>query len=131
METAGLGYLVEHLDEEAPWNRTLSGGECQRLAFVRLMLHQPDIVVMDEATSALDPPSQEHLMTLVAERLPHTAIVSIAHRPELEAFHHRKLVFERRPGGSRLIGDSVLLPPPTGLLPRIVAWLRRFPTATA
>ncbi len=131
MATAGLGYLVEHLDEDAPWNRTLSGGECQRLAFVRLMLHQPDIVVMDEATSALDPPSQEHLMTLVAERLPKTAIVSIAHRPELEAFHHRKLVFERRPGGSRLIDDSVLLPPPTGLLPRIAAWLRRFPMATA
>ena len=128
METAGLGYLVEHLDEEAPWNRTLSGGECQRLAFVRLMLHQPDIVVMDEATSALDPASQEHLMMLVAERLPHTTIVSIAHRPELEAFHHRKLVFERRPGGARLIGDSVLLPPPTGLLSRIFAWVRRFPT---
>jgi putative ATP-binding cassette transporter len=131
METAGLGYLVEHLDEEAPWNRTLSGGECQRLAFVRLMLHQPDIVVMDEATSALDPPSQEHLMMLVAERLPKTSIVSIAHRPELEAFHHRKLVFERRPGGSRLVDDSVLLPPPTGFLPRIVAWLHRFPTAKA
>lgn len=131
MATAGLGYLVEHLDHEAPWNRTLSGGECQRLAFVRLMLHQPDIVVMDEATSALDPPSQEHLMKLVAERLPHTAIVSISHRPELEAFHHRKLVFERRPGGSRLIDDSVLLPAPIGFLARIVAWLRRFPTATA
>jgi putative ATP-binding cassette transporter len=126
MKTAGLGYLVEHLDEEAPWNRTLSGGECQRIAFVRLLLHQPDIVVMDEATSALDPPSQEYLMKLVAERLPHTAIVSIAHRPELEAFHHRKLVFERRPGGSRMIGDSILPPLPTGLLALIAAWLRRF-----
>src|ERR1017187_8514678 len=131
MATVGLGYLVEHLDEEAPWNRTLSGGECQRLAFVRLLLHQPDIVVMDEATSALDPPSQEYLMKLVAERLPHTAIVSIAHRPELAAFHHRKLVFERRPGGSRMIDDSILLPSPIGLLARIVAWLRRFGTATA
>jgi putative ATP-binding cassette transporter len=57
--------------------------------------------------------------------------VRVAHRPELEAFHHRKLVFERRPGGSRLVGDSVLLPPPTGLFSRVVAWLRRFPTATA
>ena len=131
MKTAGLGYLVENLDEEAPWNRTLSGGECQRIAFVRLLLHQPDIVVMDEATSALDPPSQEYLMKLVAERLPHTAIVSIAHRPELEAFHHRKLVFERRPGGSRMIGDSILLPPTTGLLALIAAWLRRFWMRTA
>jgi putative ATP-binding cassette transporter len=65
-------------------------------------------------------------MKLVAERLPHTAIVSIAHRPELEAFHHRKLVFERRPGGSHMIGDSILLPPPTGLLALIAAWLHRF-----
>jgi putative ATP-binding cassette transporter len=96
-----------------------------------LLLHQPDIVVMDEATSALDPPSQEYLMKLVAERLPHTAIVSIAHRPELEAFHHRKLVFERRPGGSRMIGDSILLPPPTRLLALITAWLRRFWMRTA
>lgn len=127
MATAGLGYLVDHLDEVAPWNRTLSGGECQRLAFVRLMLHQPDIVVMDEATSALDPASQEHLMTLVAERLPNTAVISIAHRPELEAFHHRKLVFERRPGGARLVGDTVLLPPEAAFLPRIIDWLRRFP----
>jgi putative ATP-binding cassette transporter len=131
MTTVGLGYLVDHLDEESPWNRILSGGECQRLAFVRLMLHQPDIVVMDEATSALDPASQEHLMTMLTVRLPKTALVSITHRPELEAFHHRKLVFERRPGGARLIGDTVLLPPPHGFLPRIIAWLRRFPSPAA
>jgi putative ATP-binding cassette transporter len=95
------------------------------------MLHQPDIVVMDEATSALDPASQEHLMTMLTVRLPKTALVSITHRPELEAFHHRKLVFERRPGGARLIGDTVLLPPPHGFLPRIIAWLRRFPSPAA
>jgi vitamin B12/bleomycin/antimicrobial peptide transport system ATP-binding/permease protein len=131
MTTVGLGYLIAHLDEDSPWSRMLSGGECQRLAFVRLLLHQPDIVVMDEATSALDPPSQEHLMMLLAKRLPHTAVVSITHRPELEAFHHRKLTFERRPGGSRLVGDTVLMPPPHGFLPRIVAWLRRFPSPAA
>ena len=55
----GLGHLVDKLDdEEAAWDRTLSGGEQQRLAFARLFLHKPDIVVMDEATSALDPTSQ-------------------------------------------------------------------------
>jgi ABC-type thiamine transport system ATPase subunit len=51
-------------------DRTLSGGEQQRLAFARLFLHEPDIVVMDEATSALDPDSQAMLMNALAERLP-------------------------------------------------------------
>ena len=63
LEVVGLEHLVEKLDdEEAKWDRTLSGGEQQRLAFARLFLHEPDIVVMDEATSALDPDSQAMLM---------------------------------------------------------------------
>jgi ABC-type transport system involved in cytochrome bd biosynthesis fused ATPase/permease subunit len=98
LHAVGLEYLIDRLNEEAPWHRTLSGGECQRLAFVRLMLHRPDIVVLDEATSALDLKSQEKMMELLMDRLLMTTVISIGHRPELEAFHYRKLVFERQPG---------------------------------
>jgi putative ATP-binding cassette transporter len=108
MRRVGLEYLIERLDIDAAWDHILSGGEKQRIAFVRLLLHKPDIVVMDEATSALDPASQEMLMNLVSQQLPDAAVVSVAHRPELEAFHDRKLVFEHRPGGSRLISDELL-----------------------
>src|SRR5207302_7500481 len=63
LELVGLGHLIEKLDdEEEGWDRILSGGEQQRLAFARLFLHRPDIVVMDEATSALDSDSQAALM---------------------------------------------------------------------
>jgi vitamin B12/bleomycin/antimicrobial peptide transport system ATP-binding/permease protein len=79
---------------------------------------------MDEATSALDPLSQEHLLTTVTERLSRAAIISIAHRPELQAFHQRILVFEHRPGGSRLIRDNQIIVPPIGLLPHIMSWLQ-------
>lgn len=110
MQTTGIGHLLQRLDDDEPWEQILSGGEKQRLAFVRLFLHRPDIVIMDEATSALDLPSQELLMKMLAERLPGVAIVSISHRPELESFHDRRLSFEHRPGGSRLVSDVVLMP---------------------
>src|SRR3954447_25447574 len=112
LKAVGLEHLVEKIDDkDAKWDRTLSGGEQQRLAFARLFLHKPDIVVMDEATSALDPDSQTMLMNLVKERLPETAIVSVGHRPELEAFHERKVNLVRREGGAKLITGEVVAPP--------------------
>ena len=86
----------------------LSGGEKQRLAFARVLLQRPGLIVMDEATAALDPLSQDELMQLVLERLPRTTIVSVAHRVELEAYHTRKLMLEYRPEGARLIGEDPL-----------------------
>jgi putative ATP-binding cassette transporter len=112
LETVGLGHLTEKLDdEEAQWDRTLSGGEQQRLAFARLFLHKPDIVVMDEATSALDPDSQAMLMEKLGELLPRTAIISVGHRPELEAFHERKVNLIRKEGGAKLVPGEVTAPP--------------------
>jgi putative ATP-binding cassette transporter len=123
LELTGLGHIAEKLDdEEAKWDRTLSGGEQQRLAFARLFLHKPDIVVMDEATSALDPESQAMLMKTLAERLPQTAIISVGHRPELEAFHERKVNLVRREGGARLVPGEVVAPPVNVLSTLIKRW---------
>jgi putative ATP-binding cassette transporter len=105
LKQVGLGFLVDRLDEEAPWDQTLSGGEKQRLAFARILLHRPDIIVLDEATSALDPDSQDKLMELLTKELNATTIVSVGHRPELEAFHNRKITLERRRGGAKFVTD--------------------------
>src|SRR6202012_2033084 len=95
LEKVGLKHLKEKIDEDAPWDQTLSGGEKQRLAFARLLLHKPDIIVLDESTSALDEPSQEKMMQLVNDELKDATVLSVAHRPELEAFHSRKITLER------------------------------------
>src|SRR5712672_1475645 len=110
LEKVGLKHLVEKIEEEAPWDQTLSGGEKQRLAFARLFLHNPDIIVLDEATSALDEKSQDKMMELMTKELPHATVVSVGHRAELEAFHSRKIVLERRKGGARLVSDVDLIP---------------------
>ncbi|AXA41070.1 ABC transporter ATP-binding protein/permease [Rhizobium leguminosarum] len=110
LDKVGLDYLNDKIEEDAPWDQTLSGGEKQRLAFARLLLHHPDIIVLDEATSALDEKSQDKMMQMVIDELPEVTIVSVAHRAELEAFHSRKITLERREGGAKLVSDIDLVP---------------------
>ncbi|QIG97333.1 MULTISPECIES: ABC transporter ATP-binding protein/permease [unclassified Bradyrhizobium] len=110
LHKVGLDHLRDKIEDDAPWDQTLSGGEKQRLAFARLLLHNPDIVVLDEATSALDEKSQDKMMDIVIKELPEATIVSVAHRVELEAFHSRKIVLERRKGGAKLVSDIDLIP---------------------
>jgi ABC-type multidrug transport system ATPase subunit len=64
LKLVGLDHLVDHIEEDAPWDQILSGGEKQRLSFARILLHRPNIVVLDEAESALDPASQDRMMAL-------------------------------------------------------------------
>ncbi|MGV4793259.1 ATP-binding cassette domain-containing protein [Rhizobium sp. F40D2] len=109
LDKVGLAYLNDKIEEDAPWDQTLSGGEKQRLAFARLLLHTPDIIVLDEATSALDEKSQDRMMQMVIQELPEVTIISVAHRAELEVFHSRKITLERREGGAKLVSDIDLI----------------------
>jgi putative ATP-binding cassette transporter len=129
LKRVGLAHFSDRIDEEGPWPQTLSGGEKQRVAFARVLLHRPDIVVLDEATSALDAESQDEMMDMLTNELNATTIVSIAHRPELEQFHNRKIVLERRRGGARLVTDIDLTSKPRRrrLLGRLRGRWRRKP----
>jgi len=102
LHKVGLDHLRDRLDETERWDHVLSGGEQQRVAFARVLIHKPDWIFMDEATSALDETGQENVMKLLVEELPETSIVSIGHRPGLEAFHTRELVLEPGKEGTQL-----------------------------
>jgi putative ATP-binding cassette transporter len=91
LRDAGLGHLEARLDEEDAWDRRLSGGEQQRVALARALLFKPDWLFLDEATASLDPEAEAAFYTLLRERLPDAAMVSIAHRPAVARFHDRAL----------------------------------------
>lgn len=57
LEDVRLGYVLSRfngLDSTCEWSCVLSLGEQQRLAFARLLLSKPRLVLLDESTSALD-----------------------------------------------------------------------------
>jgi len=102
LHKVGLDHLRGRLGEEERWDQILSGGEQQRVAFARVLIQRPAWVFMDEATSALDEAGQANVMTLLSAELPETAVISIGHRPGLEAFHTRELVLEPGEDGAQL-----------------------------
>ena len=88
------------LDVKQDWPRLLSLGEQQRLAFARLLLNAPHMVVLDEATSALDVATERHLYELLCRR--EISFISVGHRPTLREFHDTVLELDGK-GGWRLL----------------------------
>jgi len=102
LKRVGLAEYLAMLDLPARLDKSLSLGQQQLIAFARLLLHKPCWVFLDEATSALDDLSQKRVMSMFDEELAGATVVSIGHRPGLEAFHPRVLHLVRSPLGARL-----------------------------
>jgi ATP-binding cassette subfamily B protein len=58
----------------------LSGGEKQRLAIARVLLHDPRIIILDEATSALDTASEREVQKALDDLMGSRTTIAIAHR---------------------------------------------------
>jgi len=88
---AVLPQYITQLDKVGQWSQQLSGGEAQRLAMARVFLKQPHWVFADEATSALDEATEkviyERLLAMIKAK--GGALVSVAHRPSVAAYHQR------------------------------------------
>ena len=72
--------LEDRFDTDVgPHGVKLSGGQIQRIALARLLIHNPDIVLLDEATSALDNISEREVQKDL-DALDGKTIITIAHR---------------------------------------------------
>jgi ATP-binding cassette, subfamily B, bacterial len=58
----------------------LSGGEKQRVAIARLLLKDPEVVILDEATSHLDNDNEAHVQAALETALRGRTAIVIAHR---------------------------------------------------
>ena len=93
---ATLGRLLFSQDEIKKPVNVVSGGEQGRLLFGRLMLQQPNIMLMDEPTNHLDMESIESL-NLALENYPGT-LIFVSHDREFVSSLATRIV-EMQPGG--------------------------------
>lgn len=92
LERVNLADLAERfggLDSERDWEKVLSIGEQQRLAFARVLLTRPRYVILDEATSALDVANEESLYRQLAAT--GTTLISVGHRSTILKYHRQVL----------------------------------------
>lgn len=84
LEEVGLGgwlrQLPQGLDTELHSHGSLSAGEAQLLAFARVFLKDPDLVILDEASSRLDSATERLSQQAIDKLLRGRTAIVIAHR---------------------------------------------------
>ncbi len=85
LDRVRLGHLIRALPEQLDTvvgerGYRFSGGERQRLAIARLLLADPQVVILDEATSSLDSTSEAAVQLALREALGGRTALVIAHR---------------------------------------------------
>ena len=72
----------------------LSGGQRQRLAIAKIMLKNPDIILLDEPTSALDSFNEEEISQALNHLFRGKTVIIIAHRLQTVKNADKILLFE-------------------------------------
>jgi putative ABC transport system ATP-binding protein len=75
LEAVGLGERAGSMPRE------LSGGELQRIAIARALVHRPALLLADEPTGNLDPDSAQQVLRLLREQVKagNTAGILVTH----------------------------------------------------
>jgi ATP-binding cassette, subfamily B, bacterial len=89
-----LASLPAGLDTELDAGGGLSAGEAQLLAFVRVFLADPGLVILDEASSRLDPATEQRIERAITKLLRGRTAIIIAHRLGTIARADRILILE-------------------------------------
>lgn len=86
-----LELLYDADDTVCAWDKTLSSGEQQRLAFGRIWAQKPDWLFLDEALSCVDPACRERILLRLRTDFPSMCVLSVEHYGADSPFYDRRI----------------------------------------
>ncbi len=100
LDQVGLG------DKAGSFPHQLSGGEQQRVAFVRAMVNNPKLIIADEPTGSIDNDLRDGLMDMLlqANRSGKKTVIVVTHDTDL-LYRYRKRTIQLHKG--RLVSDQI------------------------
>lgn len=98
--SARVAAMIEAVglaDRDTALPRELSGGELQRIAIARALVHRPRLVLVDEPTGNLDPESAQQVLRLLRDCMAESgaAGILVTHSPSAARTADRTLVLSR------------------------------------
>ncbi len=104
LDATGAGALTTRLQDVSRWDQTLSATERQRLAFARVLLQKPDIIILEDALAPFDEIAQAKLLDALLGGCPGSTIVAVGVRASLTQRFDRFLYLQKgATGGSILV----------------------------
>jgi putative ATP-binding cassette transporter len=104
LEASGAGALTTRLHDVSRWDQTLSATERQKLAFARVLLQKPDIIILEDALAPFDEAAQTKMLDALLEGCPSSTIVAVGVRASLTQRFDRFLYLQKgATGGSILV----------------------------
>ncbi len=99
LSLVGLGNQTHHFP------RQLSGGEKQRIALARALIHRPDILIADEPTGNLDPDNTQSIINLLQKinQMGITVILATHDQQILSTLKHRFISIK----GGQVVQDGM------------------------
>ncbi len=92
-ELVAFTHLTEVLDA---YPETLSGGEQQRVAILRALIHDPEVILLDEPTGNLDSENAHAVMTLLKDlnQTYGVTVVQVTHSEQGAAYGNRVITIK-------------------------------------
>ncbi|WP_313277819.1 ABC transporter ATP-binding protein [Timonella senegalensis] len=95
LQDRGLA-LLDQFGVDVPASRKptqISGGQAQRIALCRALVHHPNVILADEPTGNLDPHTGDIVTTALIEHARNgAAVIVVTHSPDLAARCDRELM---------------------------------------